>query len=158
MKMKKVLSKKISTQPHSKFLVCGDDIDHVLGYVDSKELLTRVLNGHSLNLHDGVNIRNALIIPDTLTLSDTLESFKNSGEDFAVILNEYALVMGIITINDVMTTLMGDLIGQGQEEQIVVRDENSWLVEGERQLKIFNASWISMNSQIAVITKLSLVF
>lgn len=124
------IKQKISTQPHSKFLVCGDDIDHVLGYVDSKELLTRVLNGHSLNLHDGVNIRNALIIPDTLTLSDTLESFKNSGEDFAVILNEYALVMGIITINDVMTTLMGDLIGQGQEEQIVVRDENSWLVEG----------------------------
>ncbi|MDE9590531.1 transporter associated domain-containing protein, partial [Xenorhabdus bovienii] len=41
-----------------------------------------------------------------------------------------ALVMGVITLNDVMTTLMGDLIGQGQEEQIVVRDENSWLVEG----------------------------
>ncbi len=47
-----------------------------------------------------------------------------------MILNEYALVMGIITINDVMITLMGDLIGPGQEEQIVVRDENSWLVEG----------------------------
>nr|WP_314264146.1 hemolysin family protein [uncultured Moellerella sp.] len=121
---------KISTQPHSKFLVCDDDIDHVLGYVDSKELLTRVISGHSLNLQDGVNIRSALIIPDTLTLSDTLEAFKNSGDDFAVIINEYALVMGVITINDVMTTLMGDLMGQGQEEQIVVRDENSWLVEG----------------------------
>ncbi len=70
------------------------------------------------------------MIPDTLSLSDTLEAFKTNAVDFAVILNEYALVMGIITINDVMITLMGDLIGPGQEEQIVVRDENSWLVEG----------------------------
>ena len=121
---------KISTQPHSKFLVCSDDIDHVIGYVDSKELLNRVLNGQSLGLQDGVHIRNALMIPDTLSLSDTLEAFKANAVDFAVILNEYALVMGIITINDVMITLMGDLIGPGQEEQIVVRDENSWLVEG----------------------------
>ena len=79
---------------------------------------------------EGVHIRKALIIPDTLTLSDMLESFKTSGEDFAIILNEYAMVMGVITLNDVMTTLMGDLIGPGQEEQIVSRDEHSWLVEG----------------------------
>ncbi len=45
-------------------------------------------------------------------------------------MNEYALVVGIITLNDVMTTLMGDLVGQGFEEQIVARDANSWLVEG----------------------------
>ncbi|MBC8952201.1 hemolysin family protein [Xenorhabdus sp. PB62.4] len=124
------IKEKISTHPHSKFLVCDGDIDHVIGYVDSKDLLNRVLNGQSLNLKEGVQIRNALMIPDTLSLSDTLESFKAAGEDFAIILNEYALVMGVITLNDVMTTLMGDLIGQGQEEQIVVRDENSWLIEG----------------------------
>ncbi|MDC9587984.1 hemolysin family protein [Xenorhabdus sp. XENO-10] len=124
------IKEKISTHPHSKFLVCDGDIDHVIGYVDSKDLLNNVLNGQNLNLKDGVQIRNALMIPDTLSLSDTLESFKAAGEDFAIILNEYALVMGIITLNDVMTTLMGDLVGQGQEEQIVIRDENSWLVEG----------------------------
>ncbi|VEB75968.1 magnesium/cobalt efflux protein CorC [Providencia rustigianii] len=121
---------KISTQPHSKFLVCSGDIDHIIGYVDSKELLNRVLNGQSLSLREGVHIQNTLMVPDTLSLSDTLEAFKNNGVDFAVVLNEYALVMGIITINDVMITLMGDLIGPGQEEQIVARDENSWLVDG----------------------------
>lgn len=121
---------KISTEPHSKFLVCNGDIDHVIGYVDSKVLLNRVLSGQSLNLQDGVKIETALMIPDTLSLSDTLEAFKASGVDFAIILNEYGLVMGLITINDVMITLMGDLIGPGQEEQIVTRDENSWLVEG----------------------------
>ncbi|MBV4413603.1 HlyC/CorC family transporter [Enterobacteriaceae bacterium YMB-R22] len=124
------LKNKIAHHPHSKFLVCNEDIDHIIGYVDSKELLKRVLGNQSLALSSGVQIRNALIVPDTLTLSEALESFKSAGEDFAVIMNEYALVVGIITLNDVMTTLMGDLVGQGMEEQIVARDENSWLVEG----------------------------
>ncbi len=124
------LKTKIAEHPHSKFLVCNEDIDHIIGYVDSKELLNRVLGNQSLALTSGVQIRNTLIVPDTLTLSEALESFKSAGEDFAIIMNEYALVMGIITLNDVMTTLMGDLVGQGMEEQIVARDENSWLVEG----------------------------
>lgn len=51
------IKEKISTQPHSKFLVCDGGLDHVLGYVDSKDLLNRVLNGQSLNLHEGVQIR-----------------------------------------------------------------------------------------------------
>ncbi|WNN48131.1 hemolysin family protein [Siccibacter colletis] len=124
------LKNKVAEHPHSKFLVCNQDIDHIVGYVDSKELLNRVLGNQSLKLTSGVQIRNTLIVPDTLTLSEALESFKTAGEDFAVIMNEYALVVGIITLNDVMTTLMGDLVGQGMEEQIVARDENSWLVEG----------------------------
>ncbi|MBP2195324.1 hemolysin family protein [Pantoea cypripedii] len=124
------LKTKIAEHPHSKFLVCDGDIDHIVGYVDSKELLLRVLGNQSMALNSGVQIRSALIVPDTLTLSEALESFKTAGEDFAVIMNEYALVVGIITLNDVMTTLMGDLVGQGLEEQIVARDENSWLVEG----------------------------
>ncbi|NIF21401.1 MULTISPECIES: hemolysin family protein [Pantoea] len=124
------LKAKIAERPHSKFLVCDGDIDHIVGYVDSKELLLRVLGNQSMTLHSGVQLRSALIVPDTLTLSEALESFKTAGEDFAVIMNEYALVVGIITLNDVMTTLMGDLVGQGMEEQIVARDANSWLVEG----------------------------
>lgn len=124
------IKEKIATHPHSKFLVCDGTIDQVVGYVDSKDLLNRVLGNQSLALSSGVQIRSALIIPDTLTLSEGLESFKTAGEDFAVILNEYALVVGIITLNDVMTTLMGDLVSQGQEEQIVARDESSWLIEG----------------------------
>jgi len=121
---------KVSTHPHSKFLVCDGNIDQVVGYVDSKDLLNRVLANQSLALNSGVQIRNTLIVPDTLTLSEALESFKTAGEDFAVIMNEYALVVGIITLNDVMTTLMGDLVGQGLEEQIVQRDDNSWLIDG----------------------------
>lgn len=124
------IKEKIANYPHSKFLVCDGSIDQVIGYVDSKDLLIRVLSNQPLTLRNGIPINSALIIPDTLTLSESLESFRVAGEDFAIILNEYALVVGVITLKDVMTTLMGDMTGLGQEEQIVVREEGSWLIDG----------------------------
>ena len=77
-----------------------------------------MLANQSLALNSGVQIRNTLIVPDTLTLSEALESFKTAGEDFAVIMNEYALVVGIITLNDVMTTLMGDRWARGWRSRL----------------------------------------
>ncbi|MBU1309110.1 MAG: hypothetical protein KKE30_06215, partial [Gammaproteobacteria bacterium] len=66
---------------------------------------------------------------DTLSLYEVLEHFKSAGLDFAIIMNEYALVVGIITLKDVMSIVMGELVSS-EEEQIVARDTNSWLVEG----------------------------
>ena len=61
-----------------------------------------------------------------------LEQFQQAHEDFAIIVNEYSLVVGVITLNDVMSTVMGDLVSTStpEEEQIVKRDENSWLIDG----------------------------
>jgi CBS domain containing-hemolysin-like protein len=59
-----------------------------------------------------------------------LEQFQQAREDFAIIVNEYSLVVGVITLNDVMSTVMGELVSTPDEEQIVKRDENSWLIDG----------------------------
>src|SRR5690606_25675229 len=59
-----------------------------------------------------------------------LTQFRQAFVDFAVIINEYSLVVGIITINDVMSTVMGGLVSPMDEEQIVRRDANSWLIDG----------------------------
>ncbi len=69
-------------------------------------------------------------MPDRLTLSEVLEQFRQVHEDFAVIVNEYSLVVGVVTLNDVMSTVMGDLVGPDDEEQIVQRDADSWLIDG----------------------------
>ncbi len=124
------LKQKIATHPHSKFLVCDQTIDTVVGYVDTKDILLRMINNQPLAQIYESNIRNVLMIPDSLTLSELLARFKATREDFAVVINEYALVVGVITLNDVMSTVMGDLVSQNQEEQVVQRDENSWLVDG----------------------------
>ncbi len=126
-----VIKEKIAANPHSKFLVCADVIDRVIGYVDSKDILLRIIQQQHISLRSEQLLRAPLMIPDTLTLSETLDSFNASRQEFAVVLNEYALVVGIITLNDVMNTLMGDIVAQHHmEEQIVQRDDKSWLIDG----------------------------
>ncbi len=122
------IKEKIARESHSTYLVCDKDIDHIVGYVDSKDLLERVLKGETLSLDKGLSFRPPLILPDTLTLAEAMDHFKGTDEALAVVLNEYALVVGILTLQDIMLMLMGNLVGE--EEQITKRDENSWLLEG----------------------------
>ncbi|AGH37729.1 Inner membrane protein YtfL [Bibersteinia trehalosi USDA-ARS-USMARC-188] len=119
---------------HSKVIICDSSLDKILGYVESHTLLTRYLQEEQVSLTDNKLLRKALYIPDTLSLYEVLELFKSSGEDFAVIINEYALVVGIVTLNDVMSIVMGELVSN-EEEQIVQRDENSWLIDGATPLE-----------------------
>jgi len=121
---------RIEQFPHSTYLVCDGDIDHVVGYVDSKDLLSRVFNGQPISLQAPGLIKKVLIVPERISLSEVLQQFRQAFEDFAVILNEYSLVVGIITINDVMSTVMGSLVAPMDDDQIVQRDENSWLIDG----------------------------
>lgn len=124
------ITKKIAESPHNKFPVCDRDIDHVIGYVDAKDLLRRVIEGKTFSLKDQNCISSIPAVPDSLTLSEVLELFKNQRSDFAVVLNEYALTVGVITLNDIMSTVMGEFVLTPDEAQIVQRDDGSWLIDG----------------------------
>jgi CBS domain containing-hemolysin-like protein len=123
---------RIAASPHSTYLVCDGEIDQVVGYVDATDLFQRVLRNEPISLrHDGGLIKKVLIVPDRLTLSEVLTQFRLALEDFAVIVNEYSLVVGVITLNDVMSTVMGSLVATDEEEQqIVRREDGSFLADG----------------------------
>lgn len=125
-----VIRARITEEPFSTYPVCDGDIDHVIGYVDAKDLFQRVLKNQPLSLADESLVHKVLIVPDRLTLAEVLDQFRQVGEDFAIIVNEYSLVVGLVTLNDVMSTVMGDLVSPWYEEQIVRRDDNSWLIDG----------------------------
>ncbi|PJG83962.1 hemolysin family protein [Caviibacterium pharyngocola] len=124
----------LKANPHSKLPICDNGLDKILGYVESHTLLTLYLQDQDVTLTDQRVLRKPLFIPDTLSLYEVLELFKSAGEDFAVIVNEYALVVGIVTLNDVMSIVMGELVSS-EEEQIVRRDETSWLIDGATPLE-----------------------
>lgn len=116
---------------YSKFPVCDGTIDRVIGYVDTRDILVRLLNKQSLFQLNESSIRTVLIIPDTLTLSELLDRFRATKETFAVVINEYALVMGVITLSDIMLTVMGSWGNPlDQDEQIMQREDGSWLIDG----------------------------
>ena len=124
---------RIAAEPFSTYPVCQGGLDHVLGTVDAKDLFQRVLTNRPINLTqngDGALLRKAVVVPDRLSLSEVLGIFRQQHEDFAVIVNEYATVVGVLTLNDVMSTVMGELVTPADEEWIVRRDDASWLIDG----------------------------
>lgn len=128
-----IIRARIAAQPHSTYLVCDKHIDQVVGYVDAADLFARVLREEPIVLHGEAGkglLQKVLMVPDRLTLSEVLAQFRQAHEDFAVIVNEYGLVVGVITLNDVMSTVMGSMVLTGDEEQIVRREDGSWLMDG----------------------------
>ncbi|SMC26466.1 Hemolysin, contains CBS domains [Andreprevotia lacus DSM 23236] len=124
---------KIVAEPHSKYLLCEAGIDSAFAYLDAKHLLQLLLGEPQADLLTDLRrlaVQPLLAVPDTLSLSELLERFKESGEDFALIVNEYALVVGVITLGDVTGQLMGGLLAPLEDEQIVQRDASSWLIDG----------------------------
>ncbi|CAM4270401.1 hypothetical protein F909_03862 [Acinetobacter sp. ANC 3929] len=130
------IRQKLAEHPYSKFLVCSEHIDQVIGYVDAKDILVRILNNQSFTQLNESTIRNVLIIPDSLTLSELLDRFRSTKEKFAVVINEYALVVGVITLSDIMITVMGDWVTpMDEEKQIIKRDNHSWLIDGSTPIE-----------------------
>uniref|UniRef100_UPI0035AF4FC8 hemolysin family protein n=1 Tax=Hylemonella sp. TaxID=2066020 RepID=UPI0035AF4FC8 len=125
-----IVRARITAEPFSTYPVCDGDIDHVIGYVDAKDLFQRILKNEPIKLDDPSLLHKAVVVPDRLTLAEVLAQFRQAHEDFAVIVNEYSLVVGVVTLNDVMSTVMGDLVAPSDEELIVQREEGSWLIDG----------------------------
>lgn len=125
--------RKLVKQPHGQYPVCGKTIDDVLGCMDSKAILQLLLANENASVLDDIGKhydKNVLVIPDTLTLSESLTRFREMHESFAVVMNEYGLVVGVVTLDDIVGALMGDILYSAEDEQIVRRDANSWLVDG----------------------------
>ncbi|MGH8789476.1 MAG: hemolysin family protein [Cupriavidus necator] len=125
--------RKLVNQPHAQYPVCGHDLDDVQGYIDSKDILQLLLADESAAAIGNIgrhHDKNVLVIPDTLTLSEALTRFREMHQNFAVVMNEYGLVVGIVTLDDIVGALMGDILYSSEDEQIVRRDDSSWLVDG----------------------------
>lgn len=128
---------KVRVRPYSRYPLCDGGLDHVVGSIRAEDVLVTVVD-------DGTALpptptdrsplytlrRDVLSLPDTLNLWDTLAQFDSHGAGFALIVNEYGLVVGLITFKDIMGALMDGLASPFEEQAIVRRDENSWLIDG----------------------------
>jgi putative hemolysin len=121
---------KIIDNGHTRFPVCHDSPDHVLGVLYSTDVLSRSLSGDSLDLT--ANLRQPLFIPESTHALKVLELFKQSGTHMALVVDEYGVTQGLVTLNDVMEVIIGDVpfADQPQESFAIQRDDGSWLLDG----------------------------
>jgi putative hemolysin len=117
---------KLAEGPYSRFPVCQGSLDNVLGIVKARELLTRSLAGEPIHLKECLSP--ALFIPETTFASRALEIFKESDKELVLIIDEFGGVTGLLTINDVIEEIVGDI--ETGEPQITQRQDGSWLLDG----------------------------
>jgi len=125
-----VNQRKIVESVHARFPVARDDLDDVLGVVLAKNLLVKSLDGQGFNL-EGV-LDAPLFVPESTLALRMMERFRDSGQQMALIIDEYGSVQGLVTLHDVLEAIVGDFPPSGSEAEpeIVRRDDGSWLVDG----------------------------
>lgn len=123
---------------YSRFPVCQDNLDNVLGIIHTKEMLADCISGRPIDLRS--HTRKALTIPDTIPVLKSLESFKESGIHIALVIDEYGSLQGLVTLNDILEAIVGDIASHDQKDGnpgAVQREDGSWLVDGMQTIEDF---------------------
>jgi putative hemolysin len=122
--------RRIIESAHSRFPVVRGGLDDVEGIVPAKALLEDVLAGKPVDLK--ARLAKALFVPQTLTVMELVAAFKKHRQATALVVNEFGDLQGIVTLNDVMEALVGDIptVEDEAERDVVRREDGSWLIDG----------------------------
>lgn len=114
----------------SRYPVADGRPDRVVGIVLAKDILTQRLRGEALDLR--AILRPALFVPSNLPALRLVERFKQTHSKMAIVIDEYGGVEGLITLDDILGELVGDIPEPGEtlEPPLVQRPDGTWLVDG----------------------------
>ncbi|HVZ08067.1 hemolysin family protein [Rhodopila sp.] len=112
----KMIAATLKTMPYSRLVVCDRSIDNVVGVVQAKDLLDRILSGAELSL--GASLKQPMIVPDTVTALDALERLKSDTLGLALVMDEYGSFEGVVTAADVLEAIVGDASGPEHQEGV----------------------------------------
>ena len=96
---------------HSRFVVCDGRVDNVVGVVQAKDILDRILDGKDLSI--AAALRQPMVVPDTISALDALERLKSDSLGLALVMDEYGSFEGVVTAADVLEAIIGDLAEPG---------------------------------------------
>ncbi len=124
---------KIVTSHFSRFPVCEGDLDHVIGVISAKDMLARVFAGNAFDLRTAM--KEAVFVPESVYASDLLERFRETGKHSALVIGEYGGLEGMITIQDILEDIVGDI----EDPDVTKRDDGSYLIDGMIPIDDFKA-------------------
>ena len=123
----------IQQSGHTIFPVCGEDIDDIRGILSAKDIfLLGASAGKEELLSQG--LRPAVFVPSTVKADVLFANMKKSGNYFAIVLDEYGGMDGIITLRDLIEELVGDLNENESPADIVQLGDNKWRIQGLTEL------------------------
>ena len=121
---------KIIDGGYSRYPVCQGGLDNVLGIIPVTGLLARSFCNEQLDLT--VGLLQPTYVPESTRGLKVLELFKQTITHMALVVDEYGVIQGIVTLNDVMIEIVGDVpsIDDQEDPEIVQREDGSWLLDG----------------------------
>ncbi len=122
------VARTIAEHAHSAYPVCAEDIDHVVGVVLARDIVARVVQGQPVWLNEVM--RPPLIFPEGTHALRAIDLLRQHGTHIAIIINEYGGTEGLLTLTDIIESLIGDVVSPAEEPDVVQRPDGSLLVDG----------------------------
>lgn len=120
---------RITESGHSYYPVYQENPDQVLGIISIKELWPRILRGEDPRLVE--LLIKPLYLPETLPAHKALEALRSHGSPIALVLDEYGGVEGVLTLNDLLQAVVGEISSVTEGSSMAVRrPDGSWLFDG----------------------------
>ena len=130
----------IADSPYSRIVVCRDGLDHVVGVLRTADLLKPALEGAPLDIESA--LRAPFYVPAGVSTTQLLENFRKARLHSALIVDEYGEVQGLVTLTDVLTSIVGEMPSDTAHEaqDVVRREDGSWLIDGGVSVERFKAA------------------
>lgn len=124
------IRQKIKESFNSRFPVCQGRLGNILGVVHVKDLLMSSLEKKPFDLKS--LIQKPLFVLENTHALRVLELFKETGSPMAMVIDEYGTIEGLVTLNDLLEAIVGDIPSRDEfdEAKVVQREDGSWLVDG----------------------------
>ena len=107
--------KTILEEQQTRYPVCYEDKDHIIGFIHVKDLLPPLVHGERLNLRR--YIRKALVVPESMDGSVLLRTMQEQGSQLAIVVDEYGGTAGMVTVEDIVEQIVGDIRDEFDEER-----------------------------------------
>ena len=124
------IRRAVAESHYSRFPVCRGGLDQVLGVAKAKDMLAHCLASAEVDLQ--AVMTRPLFVPESRSALQVLEVFKSSRTHMALLINEYGSVEGLVTTNDILEAIVGDILPANQqaESDATQREDGSWLLDG----------------------------
>ncbi len=130
--------RKVIAEGYSRMPVYKQTLDDIVGIVHSKDLIPMVRDKKPIILRD--ILRPAYFIPETKTVGELLKDFQKKRMHMAIVLDEFGGTSGIITMEDVIEELVGEIQDEYDDEAVKVEkvDDNAYIVRGQVRIPEVN--------------------
>ena len=129
---------KIVSSHHTRFPVCDQSLDNLLGIVQTKDLLGEQTSLEPFRIKGRLTL--PLFIYEGTRGLKTLETFKKSASRVAVVLDEFGTILGLVTLSDILQAIVGDMPvkpASAEQPAAVQHGDGSWLLDGRMPLDEF---------------------